>query len=375
MTSELVFDSIPHPGEMLGDYLEDLGWSQSELARRAGLTAKTVSEIRNGKAPISPPTALALESVLGRPAHFWLGLQRVHDEALARAARSALSVSADWHSWAKAFPLKELRALNFLDSSGDGGDDLTQILRFLGVSSPDSWDAVWRSSAVAFRQHGSRQRPSVAAWVRASELEAIDLERQLEVAPYSKDALENAVPLFRQLTTMGVSNESFGHLQTLAAACGVIVVIVPQFAGSGVSGCARWLTRSKAMIGLTFRYKTDDQLWFSFFHELGHILLHRRTLSFVLEDTDDLRRLDGVSPEVRRQEEEANRFAADTLIPPAALARLLDECPRPNASEVLAFAEQVGVSPGIVVGRLQHDGILPYSVHYGLKQEIGLGVK
>src|SRR5678815_810259 len=67
---------IPHPGEVIANYLEEHGWAQRELARRTGLTPKTISEICNGKAPITPPTALALERAFQRPAHFWLNLQR-----------------------------------------------------------------------------------------------------------------------------------------------------------------------------------------------------------------------------------------------------------------------------------------------------------
>ena len=74
----------PHPGEVVSDYLDFLGWTQRELVRRAGLTPETVSEICNGKAAIKPVAALRLERVLQRPAHLWLNLQRQFDEAAAR---------------------------------------------------------------------------------------------------------------------------------------------------------------------------------------------------------------------------------------------------------------------------------------------------
>src|SRR5260370_36791617 len=76
--------AVPHPGEVVADYLEFHGWAPRDLARRTGLTPKTLSEICNGKAPVTAPTALALEKVLQRPAHFWLNLQRRFDEAVAR---------------------------------------------------------------------------------------------------------------------------------------------------------------------------------------------------------------------------------------------------------------------------------------------------
>ncbi len=73
-----------HPGEHIDEYLEVNGWSQAELARRAGLTPKLVSEIINGKNPVTPDTALKLERVLGLKAEIWMGLQTGWDLFQAR---------------------------------------------------------------------------------------------------------------------------------------------------------------------------------------------------------------------------------------------------------------------------------------------------
>ena len=68
--------TVPHPGETVQEYLDFYGWSQRDLARRTALTPKTISEICNGKGPITPTTALAFEKAFQRPAHLWLNLQR-----------------------------------------------------------------------------------------------------------------------------------------------------------------------------------------------------------------------------------------------------------------------------------------------------------
>ena len=69
-----------HPGDAVVEYLESRQWTQTDLARRTGISPKTISEICSGKAPITTNTALAFEKVLGRPAHFWLSLQHRFDE-------------------------------------------------------------------------------------------------------------------------------------------------------------------------------------------------------------------------------------------------------------------------------------------------------
>lgn len=364
------FDCPAHPGELLGEYLDARAWSQSDLARRTGLTPKTISEIRNGKAPVSPSSALALEAVLGRPAHFWLGVQRVFDEAQARARRD--EEAASWTPWAKTFPLKALRELKFIE---DDTSDVDSLLRFLGVSSPDSWNAVWKASAVAYRQTHSSVSPAIEAWVRATELNALEVAEELPVAPYSEDALREAIPDLRSLTRQSVGAESLLSLQLICAAAGVIVVFVPELGPTGISGCARWLSRSRALVALTFRFKTDDHLWFTLFHEIGHVLLHRGVQQFLLDDTEHVGDLEGVNPELRALEEQANGFARDTLIPPGMLAQFVRSHPVVDSDDISQFAREIGIGPGVVVGRLQHDGVLDWHQGNSFKQKLDFSVK
>jgi HTH-type transcriptional regulator/antitoxin HigA len=158
-------------------------------------------------------------------------------------------------------------------------------------------------------------------------------------------------------------------VQTTCAAFGVAVVLVPELPDCGISGCARWISDKKALIGLTLRYKTDDQLWFTFFHELGHILIHRKKRSFIVDNAADDLTDRVVDPEMQGYEAEANQFAADTLIPPSPLSEFLRAGNITNES-VHDFAEAIGVGPGIVVGRLQFEGILRRHQGNALKQKL-----
>ncbi len=77
------------PGETLQETLEDLGMKQAELAKRTGLSTKTISRIITGNEVISQETALALEKVLKVPTHFWINLEARYREALAREQDAA----------------------------------------------------------------------------------------------------------------------------------------------------------------------------------------------------------------------------------------------------------------------------------------------
>lgn len=349
MVRQTSFESIAalHPGEIVEEYLEFLEWSQRDLARRTGLTTKTISEICNGKAPITPATALAFEKVLQRPAHFWLNLQRQFDEIQARDR--AQERAAGWSDWVRQFPLREMRKLGF--SLPPGRSDADVLLGFFGVTSPEIWASVWQASAVQFRQtRTSKARDeAIAAWVREAEIGA----RGLNLAEFDAAEVCGATGMIRQLTKLPVG-EVLAELQETCASVGIAVVMVPELRGTAISGCARWLTGKRALIGLTTRYKTDAQFWFTFFHELGHLLLHRG--AFVVDNVEDV--LHGVvDPEMRQLEVEANQLSADTLIPPALLGRFIRAGVFTDTA-ICQFSETVGIGRDIVVERLRLEGVL-----------------
>lgn len=345
--------SVPHPGAMVAEYLEFNSWSQRDLARRTGLTPKTISEICNEKAPITPVTALALEKVFQRPAHLWLNLQRQFDEAIAR--KKVQQRASSWNDWTQKFPLKQMREWGYIETDAAGGvSDVDALLSFFGVTSPEGWDSVWEASRIAYRQTRSIKTSveAISAWVRATEIAA----SMIPTGEYDEKLLWKSIPTIRELT-LKRAEKIVDPLQSLCAAAGVSVVFVPALPRTGISGCARWLHGSKPLIGLSLRYKTDDQLWFTFFHELGHLLLHRRKHVFVLDNAVNDLSDDVVDPTMQQEEDEANRFATDTLIPAQALESFIARGSFGN-DDLKSFASEVGVAPGILVGRLQHDGIL-----------------
>jgi HTH-type transcriptional regulator/antitoxin HigA len=355
--------AVPHPGETVGEYLGFNGWSQRDLARRTDLTPKTISEICAGKGPITPSTALAFEKVFRRPAHFWLNLQRNFDEAKVR--RKAAEKSHEWWNWAERFPLKEMERFGWLESEEQGISKIDALLGFLGVSSPDSWNSVWHANGVAYRQTRRFQTSieAVSAWVRAAELMAADIE----VKEFDEKRLRSCVGALRE-ETRKKPDDFIPSVQSICASAGIAMVWVPQLSHTGISGCARWLTHKKALIALTLRYGTDDQIWFTFFHEVAHILLHRKRHEFILDNAVEDLGDQIVDPEMQSEEEEANRFAADTLVPPEALSAFVKENEFTNES-IKHFADTLSIGPGIVVGRLQREGLLKQFQGNKLKQK------
>lgn len=340
------------PGEVLDYELEARDMTQQELVRRTGVTSKHINELLSSKAPISPAMAIKLERAIGMPAQYWLNLEANYQEALARLEEEK-QLEADL-GWLAKIPYRQMVNLGWVADIKDKKERLSEVLRFFGIASVNQWQKVWPSLSVAYRQTQKHEvlPEAVSAWLRQGEIEASRIQCQ----PFDKKAFRAALDKVRSLTAQ--TPEIFlPDLIQLCADAGVAVVFVPNLPKTGVSGATRWLNKDKAVVQLSLRYKSDDHLWFTFFHEAGHILLHGKKEMF-LEGTNGLD---------NEKEEEANAFATKELIPAKALKEFMASI-QPTKANIKRFAKEVGVSPGIVVGQLQHREILPRTHCNDLKQ-------
>jgi len=343
-------DMVSYPGETVLETIEAFGMSQAELAERMGRPKKTVNEIVNGKAAITPETAIQLERVLGVPARFWMNREQQYREALARSTeRTHLEECTDW---LERMPVAEMVKRGWIRKMGDKVAQIEELLNFFGVASPKQWNDVWLNPHVAFRKSlaYSSTPQALAAWLRKGELDA----QQLYCRPFDAQRFQAALTEIRKLTV--ASPALFVDRATeLCAASGVALVLVPQLKQTKVSGATRWITSEKALLQLSLRYKEDGQFWFSFFHEAGHILLHGKKDIFIEEENAD-------DPERSAQKErEANQFAANLLIDPTAYQNFVSTRQTFSKVDIRQFAADQQIAPGIVVGRLQHDKVLPFS--------------
>ncbi len=346
-------DWLIHPGEHLAEYLESWGMSQAELADRTGLHRKTINAIINGSMSLTPDTAVLLEPVFGMPARFWINLDAAYHERLVVLRRSnALQAN---HDWLNRFPIKEMQKRGLLPATKDRIELGVALMQFFALGDVAQWDVLWRQSTawVAYRQQRAETKTAelVSVWLREGQ-RAVE---QRAAVPFDADTLRAALPHMRQLTTR-LQAEFWPELQRLCGDAGVYLVRVPAYAKLGVYA-ATYRFRGRTVIQLSGLRRTVDQFWFSFFHEVGHLLLHGVKELF-LDDAEPAR--DAAHTDTH--EAEANAFAARTLIPDGAYRKFVREVPAPYATHAIErFATQQAVHPGIVVGRLQHEHVLPYN--------------
>ena len=327
------------PGETLLETLEALGLTQKELAARMGRPLKTINQIIKGTAQIMPETALQLEKVTGVPASFWNNAESNYREYLARLEDEKRQQKAV--GWLKRFSYVKMAALGLVTVIEDKAARVGQLLRYFGVASPAQWESTYGELCGAAKESAKFKSDlgDFSAWLRAGEVMA----QKRECRPYDKEAFTRHLTTIRGLT-MENPAKVWPEVCRLCAEAGVAVVLVPELPKTHVFGFTRWLTPEKALIQLSLRYKTDDLLWFTFFHEAAHILLHGKRDVFV-----EYRGVDNP------KEQEANDWAGEFLISSADWQAFMKSLPaKPTAAGITAFAKKQGIAPGIVLGRLQH---------------------
>ncbi len=337
-----------HPGETLAEKLEELGMGPKEFAIRTGKPEKTVIAILKGKSSITPEMAVQFEQVLKIPAHFWLNKQRNYDEFKAREERKELL--AESTAWAKQFPIADMVKLGWLPAKSTIEEKAAELLAFFSFSNHTAWEDYYfkQQLKVAFRislAH-TKEPYAVSAWLRQGEFQAA----KLPTRPYDEKKFKASLPAIKNLMASHPA-DLFKQLQHLCLDAGVKVVHTPCIKKAPINGSTRWLNDTP-LIQLTGRYKRNDIFWFTFFHEAGHILLHGKKDIF-LENID-------YSDKDLEKEKEADDFAVKWTLSKEEEREIL-KCQDLSEADIYAFSQKFNTHPAIIIGRLQHKGVIHYS--------------
>jgi HTH-type transcriptional regulator / antitoxin HigA len=346
--------NLEPPGEMLRWVLESRGIKIVDFARRCGRPTKTISEIISGKTIITPETALQFERVLNESAGYWLSLEASYQIQKARKKDASVASSERAAEWVKQFPIADMVKANFLPNKTNQAEKVEQLLRFFGVSNISAWENIWESriNLAHFKQqtHHKIDPSAVAVWLRQGEIDA----NNTVTSNYDEILFKNSLSRIRKLTLKSWKN-SKEELKKICSEAGVALAFVPMIKKSGLRGAAYWAHKDKAVIILSDHGKSAERVWFTFFHEAAHILLHSKKAVFIDQKND--------GSADNKIEEEANSFAAEYLIP----STMIDELKKlygtkvshVGRQEIKKFAESYEVSGGLLVERLQHEEIIP----------------
>lgn len=350
-------DYATPPGWTLQEVLDERSMSQADLARRTGLSPKLISQIVNGLAPITAGTAVRLERAAGVPARLWINLESRYREHQVRLAdEEELAEQVDL---LEELPIKAMVRMELLTKRARPVDRLREVLGFFGVANRDAWRS-WADDllkAASFRKSRGSSPGALAVWLRLGEIGML----KVPCAPWSPERFRTVLDRARTLTLQTDPAVWGPQLVEECASAGVALVPVPNVSGAKAQGASRWIAPERALIQLSDRCRWSDIFWFSFFHEAGHILDETRRRIDI-----HYRGVDNSGP----SEDKADSFAQELLIPPRRSPGLRKLA---TNSDVIEFAGDLGIHPGLVVGRLQYEGIWPFSRGNRLRQRLVIG--
>jgi plasmid maintenance system antidote protein VapI len=350
------------PGATIASVLAERDISTPDFGRRVGLQEEEVRRLLAGDLPITVDLARRLAQIVGATTNFWLTREAQFLEDRAR-------VDADL--WSRQLPIQQMAAFGWVDKPKTWKDRIALSLEFFGVSSVEAWEEHYDRQVYAshYRTSPTYELDPLAAtvWLRAGERL---VKSRGPIPQFDHEAFAAAIPRFRQLTRRRDPELFIPELVATSATCGVHVAVVRAPSGCPASGASR-IYDSRPLIQLSARYLTDDHFWFTFFHEVGHVLNHHLDRGFldILESTvtdeEPAGEETGTGDEL---EQEANAFATGCLLGEDAEHVLARDSGRWSHRSIIREAVRLGIAPGILVAQLQNAGVIPRSHFNRLKR-------
>jgi HTH-type transcriptional regulator / antitoxin HigA len=332
------------PGEYIKDELEARGWTQADLAEILGRPAKVVSDLVAGKTSISPETAHGLGEAFGTGAQVWMNLDSAYrlwklqpNDAIARRAKL----------YTKG-PIKEMIRRGFIEGTNDIDLLEERVMAFYQLPGLES-ELEFPYAARKPTEYATTT-PAQFAWL----FRAKALARSAPVEGHFSD--ESLTEALRQIKRLLLNAPDIRQVARILSVAGIRFVVVQPLEGTKIDGVTFWLDPKSPVIALSMRYGRIDWFWFTLLHELDHVRNGEGAVDVRLVGQDRV-----PTNEKSAAERRADLFAENFEIPreqtDSFIARV---SPLFSKVRIAGFAAVNQVHPGIVVGQLQHRGVIGY---------------
>jgi len=328
------------PGDTIQEHIENIGMSQAELAERLGRSVPKLNELIKGKAPITKETAAKLEYVLGIQASFWLNLEHHYQDELLEIEK--LKHLEQCKEWVNKFPLLTMKKLGILPDTNNKSELADSLLKFFRVASPQQWTNIYEGSSLAFKidLKCTAESQAISVWIRLGELQS----EHIKVALFDKKALRKSLAKIQIISYIHSDNWK-EELQHICAECGVALVYTPCIAKAPIYGATHWIKNNTIpLIQITDRRKDYNAFWFTFYHELAHVLYHGKKDIFI-------HGLENINPD-KTKEDEADAFAARMLLSEKERNEL-SKYTTFDKNLILKLSKKFKKHPGIIVAQVQ----------------------
>lgn len=344
-----------HPGKYIKEAIEELEMSQHEFAARVGVTDKYLSTLINGDAKINFDIASKLSKMFGTSLIVWTNLQTNYDVYQAELLRND-----ELKQEIEIFKLIDSKFL-FMKEIFEKNDNLEERIQKLRQALPvANLSNLQKTDLFSFyRISGCKNESEYSAWIVNSNVWlslALVEAKKVDTPKFDEKKLRQSMTFIRNMT-INISDDYDVLLKKTLLTCGVNLVIMPYLKKSRINGLVRWMPElDNVVVALNGKGQYFDTFWFTLFHELGHVFqkVKRRMI------------VDGIDEEL---EDDANQFARNELIPNDKYSAFISNF-KHSTEEVIEFSQEIGVHPGIVVGRLHNDKISGFDKMNNLRQKV-----
>lgn len=353
MTSTIEFKPTwaSPPGDTILDLLSERNLSIANLSDYIGYTSSNTGRLLSGNIEIDHNIAQKLATFFDTSEVFWMNRESQYRQGIVSPSISMQPI--DPKSWLKDFPISDMVKLGWISVDRTFEKRFNACLDFFGVSSIDEWKKQYENQVlpVSFKtsEKFENRQKSLISWLR----HGVNSAQRIHCSPWNPERLKEEIPNLRSLTREKRLSSFLSEIKKICASCGVAVVISQTPKNCHTSGATFFLSQEKALLMLSCRFKSDDHFWFTFFHEIGHLLLHKRQ-TFV----------EGKDMDFGEEEKQADNFSREVLIPKSFQDEfshlIFRNSEIHNARRIMKFAKKYGISPGIVVGQLQKQNFISH---------------
>ena len=343
MTNEFIVST----GRIIKEYLDEQSISQKDLSFRTGISEKHISHVLNGSSRLTEEFALKIEKILdGITASYLLNYEAKYRESIARYDETAHLKNLNLKEIAKKFHFKEV----FQGLDLPLVDQAIEMLKLLKISAFENFELAYSNLSASFMQDGG-EKAAIAVWINLCEKEIELQNKEIDEVIYDEKLLVSSLDKFKLLANNEDIKKSIDSCRKLCNKLGIYLVFCDAITNCKVRGALTTYNNHPSIM-LSGRFKTHDHIWFAFIHELGHLVKHYNKKDIIISFEDSEKSEDA-------REQEANRFAREFFIDQQAYSAFIRKN-QFSEEDIRVFAKSQSVLPGIVVARLQRDGIITY---------------
>lgn len=337
-----------HPGYYVEEIIDDMEITQEEFAIRLGTTPKTISKLLSGEINLSNDLAIKLSNMLGTSIDVWLNLQKEYEKKKAEI-KSKQDIDNQIEI-VSMIDYKYFTSLGVVATARKAEDKVVNLRSYLMISDLNvlrekDFLVNYRSATANVTE---KNIINSRVWLQT----AINMGRKKDVSPFDAKKLKSYIPEIRSMTVKS-PKVFLPRLEKIFEDCGVTFVLLPYLKNSGITGAVKWINSSKVILALNDRRTYADGFWFSMFHEIKHVLQQKIKTTFISQENKNM----DIESLNENLEKEADDFARTILIPNDEYDAFISKG-NFSDSAICSFSEKIDIQPGIVLGRLQHDGYI-----------------